>query len=299
VISARPLLRMAAVMAALMPVAATAEVADWCAAPPGATAITQAQEHTAARINEGGPLTIVAVGSSSTVGVGASDPSLGYPSRLEAELRTRFPGSDIRVLNRGKSGEDAPEELARLGSDVVAVHPDLAIWQVGTNAVLRRDNLEADAEWMRQGVELLQRNGIDVVLMDLQFAPRVIERSATPAMETLIADTAQEAHVGLYRRFALMRYWQHAHPAEAAAMIAPDGLHMTDVSYGCLARDLAVVLASNWLADAKIAQRPHGSADSIAGLRSEPQGELPRSQETSTLRPNDANPRHDPATAGE
>jgi hypothetical protein len=116
---------------------------------------------------------------------------LTYPSQLETDLRQRFPKLEIHVLNRGKGGEDAPEELARLAGDVVALHPDLAIWQVGTNAVLRRDDLSADGELMREGVDLLKRNGIDVVLMDLQYAPRVLDRSAFPAMEDLVADTAR------------------------------------------------------------------------------------------------------------
>jgi len=42
----------------------------------------------------------------------ASAPGLSYPSRLEAALKDRFPGLDIRVINRGKGGEDVSEELA-------------------------------------------------------------------------------------------------------------------------------------------------------------------------------------------
>ncbi len=98
-------------------------------------------------------LLIVAVGSSSTAGTGASGPDKTYPNQLQADLRQRFPGADLTVLNRGKGGEDAGEELARLDRDVVAAHPDLVIWQVGTNAVLRRDDLAADAGLMERGVE--------------------------------------------------------------------------------------------------------------------------------------------------
>lgn len=264
---AHPLLPLALAGALLAPVSAGAGELPWCVSPSGATALTQPQDRTSARVNAGEPLSIVAVGSSSTVGVGASAPELTYPSRLQAELQTRFPEVEIRVVNRGKSGEDAPEELARLGGDVVALHPDLAIWQVGTNAVLRRDNLDTDAGWMREGVALLKRNGIDVVLMDMQFAPRVVERAASPAMEALIADTAETMRVGLYRRFALMQYWERTHPTEAAAMIGPDGLHMTDTSYGCLAADLAGALASNWLAGEKLVRRPAGAGDAVAGLK--------------------------------
>src|SRR5262249_40943016 len=151
--------------------------------------------HAAARIDQGGPLTIVAIGSSSTAGTGATSPDRSYPNRLEVELRRRFPALGIRVVNRGKGGGDAPEELARPSADVVTLHPDLAIWQVGTNALLRHDDISADGELIREGVALLKRQGIDVVLMDLQVAPRVLDRASYPLMEKLIADTADQEQV--------------------------------------------------------------------------------------------------------
>src|SRR5580704_1569336 len=152
-------------VAFLIPAAALAAPQQWCDAPPGWTAIMAPLEHTAARINAGEPLNIVAIGSSSTVGVGATGPEQTYPSRLQAALSAHFPGLDIHVVNRGISGQDAPEEVARLPADIVALHPDLVIWQVGTNAVLRRDDFSADGEWMREGVSLLKDAGVDVVLM--------------------------------------------------------------------------------------------------------------------------------------
>ena len=66
-----------------------------------------------------------------------------------------------------------PRKWRGSSADVVALHPDLVIWQVGTNAVLRRDDLSADGESLRAGVAMLKNAGIDVVLMDLQYAPRV------------------------------------------------------------------------------------------------------------------------------
>jgi lysophospholipase L1-like esterase len=202
---------------------------------------------------------------------------LSYPSRLEAELKNRFPAIGIRVINRGKGGEDVTEELARLDREVIAERPDLVIWQVGTNAVLRRDDLAADRELIERGVAQLKQSGSDVVLMDLQYAPRVIARPAYAEMEQLIANAAKSGHVGLFRRFEIMLHWQGAQPHDAPkpdapatgeAMIGPDGLHMTDRGYFCLAANLADALAGNWWSQgyAVAARRP--PAARVAGLGS-------------------------------
>jgi len=218
-----------------------------CLAPPALLAIEPALTHVASRIEKGERLTIVAIGSSSTQGVGASAPTLSYPSRLEAELRQRLPQTDIRVINRGKGGEDAPEELARLERDVIAERPDLVVWQIGTNAVLRREDQSSDGEALRRGVALLRQSASDVILMDMQYAPRVVARPAYSAMQRLIAEVAERSHVGLFRRFDIMRHWQSEQPQAAAApAIGSDGLHMTDRGYACLAAGLAEAITRNW-----------------------------------------------------
>ena len=229
-----------------------------CAAPPALSVIDAALDRSAARIDRGQPLTIVAMGSSSTKGTGASSPAMSYPSRLEAELRDRFPKVEIRVLNRGLGGEDVGQEIGRFGQDVFALDPDLVIWQVGTNAVLRRDAFADDEQSIRRGVGSIQERGIDLILMDLQYAPRVLARPAWSEMERIINETARRAHVGLFRRFEIMREWDHVQQLAPMAMIGPDGLHMTDASYGCLARQLAAALAWNW--------RSHGSGAAVAGF---------------------------------
>jgi acyl-CoA thioesterase I len=237
-----------------------------CATPPALSSIEAALERTASRVEAQKPVTIVAMGSSSTQGVGASSPATTYPSRLEQELADRFPGVDMRVINHGVGGQDVGEELIRLDRDVIAEHPDLVIWQVGTNAVLRRDDVSADERLIRRGVAMMKERGIDVVLMDLQYAPGVLIRPGLGEMERLIAETARATHVGLFRRFAIMREWDHTHQLAPASMIGPDGLHMTDASYGCLANQLAEALAWNWWSHAKLAKSPNRRPDAIAGI---------------------------------
>jgi lysophospholipase L1-like esterase len=237
-----------------------------CAVPPALSEIGLALDRSAGRIDQGSSLTIVAMGSSSTQGVGASAPSMSYPSRLQGELRDRFPAIEVRVLNHGIGGQDVGEELNRLDRDVVAEHPDLVIWQVGTNAVLRREDLAADEELIRRGVSLMKEYGIDIVLMDLQYARRVLARPAWGEMERIIREIARSNHVGLFRRFEIMQEWERTQQLAPATMIGPDGLHMTDASYGCLASQLAEALAWNWWSHGKIAKSLHQNPDTVSRL---------------------------------
>ena len=62
------------------------------------------------------------------------------------ELRRQYPHAEIIVLNRGKGGEDAAEMMRRLQTEVIDKKPDLVIWQIGTNAVLREQDAADDRE---------------------------------------------------------------------------------------------------------------------------------------------------------
>src|SRR5262249_32683420 len=73
---------------------------------------------TARLLVSGLPIKVVALGSSSTRGAGASTPAACYPSRLAEELVRRFPGHKFTVLNRGVNGEDVSNMLARLDTAV-------------------------------------------------------------------------------------------------------------------------------------------------------------------------------------
>ena len=46
------------------------------------------------------------------------------------------------MVNEGIGGQEAPIELQRFDTDVIAEKPDLVIWQVGTNAVWQSPDLK-------------------------------------------------------------------------------------------------------------------------------------------------------------
>ncbi len=208
------------------------------------------------QLEEDRAIKIVAIGSSSTAGAGASSPEASYPSRLGAELTDHFLWSDITVVNRGVNGEEAPNMLARFDADVIAEKPDLVIWQTGTNSVLRDRPLDPKAAILHQGVERLKAVHSDVILLDPQYAPKVIAKTDTESMVAQIAATAKQENVDLFRRFALMRRWYQNDHMPFDAFVSPDGLHMNDWSYSCLAKWLAAAIVEAATRPTATASRP-------------------------------------------
>jgi acyl-CoA thioesterase-1 len=230
-----------AAMPAPMPVAATPPAK--CSAPAAMTHLDRPLLRTMRYLASGAPLVIVAIGSSSTAGAGASSAAASYPNQLAADLRERFPGHDITVLNRGVNGEETDNMMARFAADVIAVHPQLVIWQVGTNSVLRDRSLQKHALLLHDGIAQLKAINADVVLMDLQYAPAVIAKSETDDMVEQIALAAKNENVDLFDRFAIMRNWSEVQHLSFDTFVAPDQLHMNDWGYGCVAKLLTTAIA--------------------------------------------------------
>ena len=218
---------------------ATAAAAPNCSAPDDVARLMNPLSRTGKRIAAGEPVKIVAIGSSSTAGAGASAPDKSYPSRLAIELAATFPRQPITVINRGVNGEEAPEMLARLDEGVLAEKPDLILWQVGTNAVLRDHPIDPAGSLILDGLRRMKASGADVILIDPQFAPKVLAKKDTDAMVDLIATAAKTQNVDLFRRFAVMRHWRQVARIPFETFISPDELHMNDWSYGCVAKLLA------------------------------------------------------------
>jgi hypothetical protein len=202
--------------------------------------------HLAKQLKGTGLIKIVAIGSSSTAGEGTIPP---YPGRLEAALRLRFPGRTINVINKGQGGEEAPEEFKRFDEDVIGQAPVLTIWQVGTNAIFHDGyNLDDVAAAIDAGLKRLSGLAMDVVLMDLQYAPAILQPgkiAGTECMVKLIADVAEKAGVNVFRRFALMRHWNKDDNIPFDQMINQDDgehLHQSDWCTNCVAQALDALI---------------------------------------------------------
>jgi lysophospholipase L1-like esterase len=208
-----------------------------CSAPTGGVPAMGSLPHVAGKLATGMPVVIVAFGSSSTQGWGSTSPDFSYPSRLLAQLKRQYPTADITVLNRGKGGEDAPEMMKRLQTAVLDANPDLVIWQVGTNAVLRGFDPAETEKQVEEGIARIQAAGSDVVLVDPQYSPRVTERPENAGrMVNLLHRVARLRHAGIFPRFEVMRDWHEKQELPVETFVIADGLHMNDWGYACFAQ---------------------------------------------------------------
>jgi len=194
------------------------------------------------RLSAGMPIKIVAIGSSSTAGFGASSPAGSYPSQLEAELHQHFPGHALTVVNRGVNSEEIPNMVARFETAVIAERPQLVIWQFGTNALMYDRPLDPHG-LIAAGIARLKTIGADVVLMDLQYSPRVLAKPGREAILAHIIRAAKVNKVGLLRRYDMMRHWHEVDGLPFETFMTWDGLHMNDWGYACVAKSFGVAIA--------------------------------------------------------
>lgn len=186
---------------------------------------------------------IVAFGSSSTYGVGASDDRSSYPAQLAILLAERYPGAGFEVLNKGVSGNVVADNMARLRRDVLQARPDLVIWQIGTNDALYGWAPEEISPAIKRGILRIRATGAEIVLMAPQPLLDEPRDARIRAMNAALRQVATDTDTAYLDRYRLMQYWQTSGQFDDTELLASDGLHMSDVTYRCLAlRMVDVVL---------------------------------------------------------
>ena len=197
-----------------------------------------ARELLACRAGSTRPLRILAIGSSSTLGVGASAPTNAYPAQLALDLSSQW-GLATEIRNAGVGGESSSATLERLRGELASSRPDLVIWQVGTNdavggvdAAVFRANLEA-------GVVAARAQRVPMILVDQQFYPEIKDLARYQRFVAIIGEVGARMRVPVFSRFAMMQAWGAKSTAVLSATLSADGFHMDDLGYACLAKALA------------------------------------------------------------
>jgi lysophospholipase L1-like esterase len=184
------------------------------------------------------PIRILAIGSSSTEGIGASSPDHSYPAQLEDELSDAWK-SGVTVVNAGRGGETGPQTIERLEAALRTQSFDLVIWQVGTNDAIQGVSEEAFRAILERGISAVKAAGAGLILLDQQYFPTIKDLSRYERFVRAVSALGQERKVAVFSRYALMQDWNSQSAEELRSMLSADGFHMSDKGYDCLADHVA------------------------------------------------------------
>ncbi len=152
-------------------------------------------------------LDISVVGSGSSALTGPDGPRFAYPARLEAVLRDRLPGNEIKVTAHVQLRQTTAEMAAGMQETLAQDKPALVIWQAGTVDALRGIEPEEFRNSLETGIDAIAAADADVIVMNMQYSPRTESMLGVEAYADVMHWVAQQRGIELFDRLAIMRSW--------------------------------------------------------------------------------------------
>jgi hypothetical protein len=178
-----------------------------CTVPPSFYDTEPTLSKTAAAIASGQTVFIVTIGGASTLGHAAGSPDLAWPARLAVALTSRFPAARVTVHNRAVPRQTTQEMAARLDHEVIALKPQLVIWETGTTDAVRGTELDEFRQTIQEGIDRLRESGVEVVFMDMQFSRHAHAVINFDKYESVLREVTDANEVPLFRRHDIMHHW--------------------------------------------------------------------------------------------
>ncbi len=234
----------AGVLAGLLAlVPARAEDAPTCTVPAYLVATESSLTKVATAVKDGKPLNILVVGTGSSGLAGPDGATAAYPARLEAALREAaqshhqcqdgYQGQE----NRGRGGRELRVMVEKMPDDQ---KPALVIWQTGTIDAMRSIDPDDFRAALGNGVSALQKGGADVLLMNLQYSPRMETMLSVSPYNDTMRVVAQEHDIPLFDRFSIMRHWNDVGDFDLFGQT--HGFGMARRVHDCIGRSLATMI---------------------------------------------------------
>jgi len=155
-------------------------------------------------------LDISVVGTGSSTLPGPDGMKFAYPARLEATLRQRLVGIEIKVTAHVESRQTTAQMAAGLQKILAADKPSVVIWQAGTFDALSGVEPDEFRTSLDDGVDAIDAADADIDLMNMQYSPRTESMLSVGAYADVMRWVAQQRGTLLFDRLAIMRYWNDA-----------------------------------------------------------------------------------------
>lgn len=211
-----------------------------CAASEAFTTPEAPLNRVAAAIAAGGPVSVLAVGSATTVGdqLGA-DHNSAFPFRMVEALHAALPKVSFALTLRGGRGMTAEDMLPLLVAALNGQHYQLVLWQTGTVEAVRGERPDGMVAALQEGIDRARDAGADVVLIDPQFSRFLRANADLDPYETALQQVSVMPGVVLFRRFDVMQDWADGGEIDLERARRTDRARMMALLNTCLGETLA------------------------------------------------------------
>jgi len=199
-----------AVLAWLVVTPAAADDTPFCSVPAYLLSTDATLPKVAEAFKARLPIRVLVIGSRSSVLSGPDGAANSYPARFEVALRSKLPGIEISVATDLHPRETAADVAGKIETIVQDRKPTLVVWQTGTVDAMRSIDPDDFRTALDSGLAVLQKADADVILMNLQYSPRMETVLAATNYNDTLRVVAQEHGVPLFDRFSIMRAWSEA-----------------------------------------------------------------------------------------
>jgi acyl-CoA thioesterase-1 len=160
-----------------------------------------------------------------------------YTELIETMLERALKGIDVVMINRGVSGELAADAANRMKNEVALEAPDLVLWQVGTNDALASVPADEFAATVKDQIAWLKDHKVDVVLVGLQFAKKMLRDAHYIEIRETLRRIAAQQKVIVVRFYEAMQIVNQA--AASGPEQATEDFARDEAGYNCLAQYVA------------------------------------------------------------
>lgn len=174
---------------------------------------------------------ILAIGGSSKGGKATTDSA--YQELIEGVLEKTVPGLDVKIIDRGVSGELARDAAERIKTEVALVKPDLVLWQLGTHDALMHVPVEDFRATVREALIWLKEHDTDVVVVGLHYLRNLVKDPHYQSIRSALSAIGDELKVLRIGRYEAMQVIDQARRSGKGPL--PNEFTMTDAGYACLA----------------------------------------------------------------
>jgi acyl-CoA thioesterase I len=180
-------------------------------------------------------LKILAIGASSSAVLGMG--RTGTPPLLEQILERTIKGLDVEIINRGFSGELAEAAGERLKIEVALNHPDIVLWQVGTNDAFAHVPVENFQLSVSNTVRWLKAHNIDVILVGLHYMKQLAKDEHYQAIRASLRRIASSENVLRVGRYEAMEVL--ARTSQANGHPEQEDFGLSETGFNCMAQYIA------------------------------------------------------------